>query len=227
MNIRALASQYLLALVVPSGRLPRTSFIAMVAGLAGAFALIGWHLHSLEAGAVWGWQLGVAMLLIWAMFCVVSRRMHDVGRDTPVAVALLLVSVVSFLASLDPTVLGADEEALAYGETIALGVWWLAVLAFACVIHSLYRADGQIGENRFGPEFGLDGIAHEQRARAAVAVGDAIGRELSSGRQLRFRREAGGSIGRVLGERGQNDSMIPGEQRGLAAPRRARNFGHR
>ena len=163
---------YLKAVLLPSGRLPRSSFVAMIILLGAAHALLYKLALNHEADDIYGVTGGGLLLVLWMSFCVVSRRMHDLGRSNMLAAGLFLFSAIVFLAELDPRLLGKTEEAREYWYEIMA---WLALLmrgAWFLISLELFKQEGEGGPNMYGQEFGTAGRSQVRHDRAQMAMAD-------------------------------------------------------
>ncbi len=164
--------RYLLALLTPSGRLPRMPYIAMSFVLIFAHAAVWRLLDAREDGDAYGLLGGSLFFIMWMQFCVVSRRMHDVGRTNQMAVGLFMVAFITYLACLDPNLLSKDEEAQEFWGGIITIVAQVARIAWMFIAVELFRQDGESGSNMFGPEFGSAGINAAKVDRAHMALAE-------------------------------------------------------
>ena len=166
---------YIKALLLPSGRLPRTSYTVISIWLAVCHGL-AWRMVQSEGGDdVYGIYGGLLFLVMWMQFCVISRRMHDVGRTNQMAVALFLLIVFSYLACLDPKLLGKNEETQEYWGNILEIVNQLVRVAWMFISVELLKQDGEGGANMYGPEFGIDGARTRRKERSDDALAAAYG----------------------------------------------------
>jgi uncharacterized membrane protein YhaH (DUF805 family) len=126
----------------------------------------------LNVYGVWG---GVLFFIMWMHFCVISRRMHDVGRTKQLALVLFALTFFTHLACLDPNLLGKDEATQEYWAEILGLVSQLARIGWMFISVELLRQEGEAGPNMFGPEFGAAGIRTAKLERARGALPESYG----------------------------------------------------
>lgn len=166
---------YFKALLLPSGRLPRASYTGISVALGSLHAL-AWNMIQTDDGSdVYGIYGGLLFLVMWMQFCTVSRRMHDVGRTNQMAVGLFLVIMFSYLACLDPRLLGKSEDAQEYWAEILVYVNHLVRIVWLCISVELLKQDGESGANMYGPEFGEEGARARRKERTDDAIMAAYG----------------------------------------------------
>ena len=166
---------YCKALLSPSGRLPRTSYSVISAALILLHALAWRMVQSAGADDVYGVYGGLLFLVMWMQFCIISRRMHDVGRTNQLAVGLFMLIVFSYLATLDPRLLGKDEDTQEYWGEILVYVNHLVRLGWMFISVELLKQDGESGANMYGPEFGMSAVRAARKERANAAIDAAYG----------------------------------------------------
>lgn len=166
---------YFKALLLPSGRLPRASYTGISIALGSLHALAWRMVQSDDGSDVYGIYGGLLFLVMWMQFCTVSRRMHDVGRTNQMAVGLFLVIVFSYLACLDPKLLGKSDEAQEYWGQILVYVNHLVRIVWLCISVELLKQDGESGANMYGPEFGAEGARTRRKERTDNAIMAAYG----------------------------------------------------
>ena len=166
---------YFKALLLPSGRLPRASYTGISIALGSLHGLVWSMVQNNDGSDVYGVTGGLLFFVMWMQFCTASRRMHDVGRTNQMAVALFLVIFFSYLAVLDPKLLGKSEEAQEYWSEILVYVNHLVRIVWLCMSVELLKQDGESGVNMYGPEFGEDGARARRIERTDNAIMAAYG----------------------------------------------------
>lgn len=157
------------ALLTPWGRLSAVPFAVMAILLIAAHTYIQIHLtaagDSLPTYNSWSVSYFVIM---WVMFCIVSRRFHDAGKTAFFLVPLLFAIFASYLYYFDNMHFAdsdfAEDRAIAsWAEHIRLLLQFvtLGAIAFATL------QQGDYGDNAFGPEFGKKKGAAQTRAAPA------------------------------------------------------------
>lgn len=149
-----LPQYYLAALLTPRGRLDQFGFAVLSIALAFAHVWVYAEIKRGNSLDAWGPNTIALFVMLWMMFCIMSRRLHDTGSTGFFLVPLLIFAVFVFFAAIDPDQIAAGFRATAVGDlTIHHGMKILRSLAVAGFLY-LIRAGGQDGENAYGPEFG-------------------------------------------------------------------------
>lgn len=157
------------ALLTPTGRLPRSPFVVLVAICGMIFMVLQVRVGKSPATA-WGIEIVLMLALMWCMYCLVSRRMHDLGKGSAVALVLLLVAAATFLATIDPRFLGETKSAQAAASTALEAAWSGAQFFFGFIVFKLFRLEGDAGQNAFGLPY--DAGSRVLPAASAANAGD-------------------------------------------------------
>lgn len=150
----ALPHHYLAALITPTGRLNQFGFAILSIVLAFAHVWVYAQVRKGHGLDIWGPHTIALFVMIWMMFCIMSRRMHDTGAAGFILVPLLIFAVAMLLVGIDRSILGPNLSNHAVGDlVIQHGVKAVRTLAIASFLY-LIRAGSEDGDNAYGPEFG-------------------------------------------------------------------------
>jgi len=169
----ALPHHYLAALIVPTGRLNQFGFAVLSIVLAFAHVWVYAKVRQGHALDMWGPNAMALFVMLWMMFCIMSRRMHDTGASGFILVPLLIAAMGVFLLGMDRDILGREFSSNQIGALVVdHGVKIIRSLAVACFLY-LIRAGGEDGDNAYGPEFGdgpaFAGLGGQSSGRGAGA----------------------------------------------------------
>jgi uncharacterized membrane protein YhaH (DUF805 family) len=162
--------EYIKALLLPAGRLPRDSFLVMIFSLSVLHAVVVTREQSsADIYGLWG----VAVLLVfWMKFCVLTRRLHDLGRGNGLAFLLFVLTTVTHLASCDPSLFGNDPDTQETVESWIGLALHVVRIGWLFLVFDLVRSDGDRGPNLYGPEFGSAGLSWQKHEDAKMALAD-------------------------------------------------------
>lgn len=202
-------ARYAEAMLTPNGRLPRSPFVVLVAGCGLVFMVLQFRAGK-SAGSLMSVEVALLLSMMWSMFCLVSRRMHDLGKGSAVAFVLLIVAAVSFLATLDQSLLGDTTDIRASMQFALETAWSAAHFVFGFIVFKLFRREGEAGENSFGPPF-QDGSPVPAPAAGPSAEGD--GAWMAAVERRMMQEAAAASGGTAAGHR-RSPAGAPGRRQG-------------
>ena len=167
----------LTALVTPWGRLSAVPFASLALLLIAAHCAIQMHITDLadDLPPYNAWSMSLFGLM-WAGFCISSRRFHDSGKTAFYLVPALVIMFASYLAVFDDLSLAnsafeEDRDLLRWAERARFALQMLGLVAmFAALVRP-----GDSGGNAFGEEFydakaGSAGKAAARMAAQAASV---------------------------------------------------------
>jgi uncharacterized membrane protein YhaH (DUF805 family) len=159
----------IVALVTPWGRLSAVPYAVMAMSVIAGHIAIQYHLTAAgdDLPPYNTWSMGYFGLM-WALFCIMSRRFHDAGKTAFFLLPLLVAAFASYLYVFDNlhfagSDFAEDRDVLTTAEHIRFVVQaaTLAALAFATL------QPGDFGDNAFGTEFASRKTPAPHKAAAA------------------------------------------------------------
>ena len=143
--------QYVLQLADPRGRYDRTDFMWAAINLVAAQVAFGAGLWVTSASFL-GWRGLVAnALFVWLGYAAIAKRLHDLGRSAWWLLGALLGWLVGAGALATAIVLAAGPSAIEPGAHGYLATFAAMMLPPAALAVWLHLAEGEPGENRYGP----------------------------------------------------------------------------
>jgi uncharacterized membrane protein YhaH (DUF805 family) len=157
---------YIAAVLYPGGRLPFLPFLVL-----GAMVGVGQAYLYRQCAALddpWGTTIACLLLGIWVNFCLISRRLQDGGYANLPAFALMILTIFTFLGTLDISLLSATalESKQAWEARLDIA-WYLYKGAYSVLFCLCLTAESEGGKNAYGAEFGHDKQVARRRAPLA------------------------------------------------------------
>lgn len=146
--------QFLMVFLSPRGRVPYAFFRYATMVLVGIQIVLSRSMHfamendqSLKLMVLEGFYL----LAIWINFCLASRRMHDMGRESALLIFSLIAVGFSFLGSHYPSLLGDSDEQIE--NTMTFLFWMRQMVALSNAVLWMKPGDPAASNqtNAFGP----------------------------------------------------------------------------
>ena len=168
LQIMVLPHYYLIALINPMGRLGQFHFATLACVLAFAHIYIYAQLTYERPLEPWNFYTTCLFGMLWMKFCILSRRLHDTGSNGLIVVPVLLAAAICYLLVIDPDFAGPEAFRGPIGQFIIDQGMRIPRLLFIAIFMYCIRAQGEAGENAYGPVFG-DMRAEDVPARNANA----------------------------------------------------------
>lgn len=141
--------KYIAALLTPAGRLPVMENWIFILPITLATIMGRGYVRSLEEEPA-TWIVAAVLMLIWMAFCVTSRRLQDMNYPGFLCFPLFAASAVVFLADVDLSIVGDDEDTLLMVEQLRR---WSGVVMALVIGCGGIMGESHTGPNVYGPHF--------------------------------------------------------------------------
>ncbi len=141
--------RYLAALLTPAGRLPLMEYWIFILPITLATIMGRGYVRRLEEEPA-TWIVAAVLILIWMAFCVTSRRLQDMSYPGFLCFPLFAASAVVFLADVDMSIVGDDEDTLLLVEQLRR---WSGVAMALVIGCGGIMGESHAGPNIYGPHF--------------------------------------------------------------------------
>lgn len=204
--------KYIAALLTPAGRLPVMEYWIFILPITLATIMGRGYVRRLEDEPA-TWIVAAVLILIWMAFCVTSRRLQDMNYPGFLCFPLFAASAVVFLADVDLSIVGDDEDTLLMVEQLRR---WSGVAMALVIGCGGIMGESHAGPNVYGPHF--DAPRGEGKKRSQDA-------ELEQSARLdRIKRTQARSS---PGSYGEGAGVVRPRAAATAADGRPRGFGRR